>query len=142
MDVVRLRTMTVKSRLAGGKHAGQLVGTILEVHPEHLIYTYYKYKRLSFVNEILDQLGITEELRIEKPGTDMHMRRKFYKDRIRSMDEDELEAHFKMLAKKRKKEFALRRMKQINDENQVCSKASLQRLNQGKSSIDLDPNRS
>lgn len=68
MSVIRLRTMTKKSPIQGGKNEGFLVGDIMKKCKLDLIYMYYHYDLLSFCDEILDELHIKAEDRIAKPG--------------------------------------------------------------------------
>ena len=70
MDVVRLRTMTEKSVFQSGKYEGLSVHQVLSLNRDYLAYAYYTYEGISFCNEILERLGITEDLRIPKPSKD------------------------------------------------------------------------
>jgi len=63
-----LRTLTVKSILETGKYAGQKVGTILEVDKNYLRWVYYRQAKLSFTEDILNQLSIVGEFVIQKPS--------------------------------------------------------------------------
>ena len=72
MDMVLLRKLTRKSTLNFGKYADYTVDQVLTKNPidgiNYLVWVYYNSSNISFVDEILLQLGITEENRIEKPG--------------------------------------------------------------------------
>lgn len=71
---VMLRKMTKKSVLGdeGGKYAGWTVGKLLDNDPKKLFYIYTHYEKISFVDEVLDELkekGYPVR-HIDKPGTD------------------------------------------------------------------------
>ena len=68
MDVIRLRTMTEKSVFSGGK---------------------YDFENISFVDSVLDEVGITADLRIKKPSSDT-IKLKVYDERRFSNSVDEV----------------------------------------------------
>lgn len=85
-DVILLRTMARKSKFDGGRHEGLSVQDLLNTERYiQLAFTYYNYTRISYQDDILEELNITKELRIEKPGKDMEMfkewKKLFYKKR-------------------------------------------------------------
>ena len=74
MDTILLRTMTLKSSITGGKFKGLTIKRILELGEKfYLVYTYYCYETINFNNEVLSMLGITNNLRILKPGANKKM---------------------------------------------------------------------
>lgn len=93
---VRLRTMTWKSVLDGGKYqhcsVRQAYDAEGEEGPQYLAWLYYQNANLSFCEEILQEIGITEDLRIEKPGKDdtkmRRWRRAHYEARAEAMSEE------------------------------------------------------
>jgi hypothetical protein len=65
-----LRTLTKKSKLGFGKYKELTVGKIIEMRmPLVLISAYYKLTSINFTDEILAELKITEDYRIEKPSS-------------------------------------------------------------------------
>jgi len=73
-----LRTLTRKSYLKFGKYADIRVGNLLDLgisEREYLLWSYYSCSMINFNDDVLAELGITEEFRIEKPGKD---KRKLY----------------------------------------------------------------
>ena len=68
---VNLRKLTRKSRLGFGyrdiKHITIQDIMIMNKHKE-LIKIYFGLGKINFTDDILDELGISEEMRIEKPG--------------------------------------------------------------------------
>ena len=75
---VNLRTLTLKSVMGFGKHFDMNVSQVLAtVNKSYIIWCYYSLSNISFVDEILNMVGITEEYRITKPGKDAEMLKKF-----------------------------------------------------------------
>jgi hypothetical protein len=68
---VNLRKLTRKSRLGFGyrdiKHITIQDILIMNKHKE-LIKIYFGLGKINFIDEILDELGISDDMRIEKPG--------------------------------------------------------------------------
>lgn len=67
-DVTLLRKLTRKSLLKYGWHRDKCVQELLDNDPLILIRDYFRLSSTTFVDEILDELGIQTEERIEKPG--------------------------------------------------------------------------
>jgi hypothetical protein len=141
MDVVRLRTMTEKSVFQSGKYEGLSVHQVLSLNRDYLAYAYYTYEGISFCNEILERLGITEDLRIPKPSRDeekfKEYKKRMFGELIESCRKDgstEEIAYIKarkIMSKKIKNEI----FRRIGDNNMMkrekSSKLSMQRYNQG-----------
>ena len=54
-----------------GKYATLTVGQVLDIHKKgYLVYLYYHCEAITFTPEILDELKILPEDRINKPGVD------------------------------------------------------------------------
>ena len=70
-DTVLLRTMAYKSVFDFGKHEGRSVQQVLDLgHKRVLRWYYYNCSKISFLPQILEEIGITDEWRIAKPGKD------------------------------------------------------------------------
>jgi hypothetical protein len=67
-DVTLLRTLTRKSPMKFGAIPSKTVSDMLISDPYQLIRAYYNLSAISFSDDVLDELGITPELRITKPG--------------------------------------------------------------------------
>ena len=109
---VNLRKLTRKSRLGFGyrdiKHITIQDILIMNKHKE-LIKIYFGLGKINFTDDILDELGISEDMRIEKPG------------KIEDYEErDKLVAKALVTVKARKKEeiAAFRKMAQEMRENE------------------------
>ena len=88
MATTLLRTLTRKSKL----NVWNLNGTVQDLFDRkkqiQLLGAYYKLTTINYTDDILDELGITPEWRIEKPGANEELYYKFldengYKKRSR-----------------------------------------------------------
>ena len=77
MSIVLLRTLTKKSIIQGGKHQGLQVADLLLRSKISLIYSYFNYSGISFTSDVLDELYISQEDRIAKPGKDPEKFKKY-----------------------------------------------------------------
>tara|TARA_R100001463_G_scaffold106123_2_gene160703 strand:- start:9 stop:356 length:348 start_codon:yes stop_codon:yes gene_type:complete len=81
MSVVLLRTLTRKSKLGFGKHKNMTVQQFLDENkPIKLISPYYKLTTINFTEDILDELNISPEWRVNKPGSNEDLYYKFLKE--------------------------------------------------------------
>lgn len=93
-----LRTLTRKSKLNFGKWKDYTVQEMLDLDKKlYLISPYYKLTSINYTDEILNELGITEEYRILKPSKDLEVYYKFlnengYKKRTRGIGADKMKA--------------------------------------------------
>ena len=63
-----LRTLTKKSKLGFGKFKDETVQRILDLKkPLELISAYYKLSSINFTDDILLELKITDEFKLQKP---------------------------------------------------------------------------
>jgi hypothetical protein len=73
MDLVKLRTLTLKSKLGFGKYSDLTISEIIDLnHQQYLRYCYYKFESINFTIDILETIGVIKaghDNRIEKPGT-------------------------------------------------------------------------
>lgn len=70
MDVLRLRTMARKSTFHFGKFRDISVQQVINSDRTwYLVAVYYNMGNMSYQDDILDELGICGELKIEKPGS-------------------------------------------------------------------------
>ena len=71
---ILLRTLARKSVLDFGKYKDRSVQQIIDLkNYRALRWYYYNYSMISFLPDILDEIGITEDMRIPKPGKDPMM---------------------------------------------------------------------
>ena len=67
MDVLRLRTMTLKSSFNGGKWDGIPIKTLLgrgRNERYYCVLAYYKYDTINYTDDVLELLGITKEVQL------------------------------------------------------------------------------
>lgn len=75
---ILLRKLTKKSTLNFGKYKDYTVGHLFGMKKEiDLTSIYFKLSTITFIDEILDELGITSEFRIEKPSKNEEMYKVF-----------------------------------------------------------------
>ena len=68
-ETLRLRTMTLKSKIGFGTTPDSTVGVLIASRKHiKLILMYYKLERINFNQEVKDALHITPEREIPKPG--------------------------------------------------------------------------
>jgi len=80
--IVNLRTLTLKSKLGFGNYKHETVEKLIGMNKqESLISAYFKLGKISFNNEVLGLLDITEEYLIPKPGKDLEMYYVFLNDK-------------------------------------------------------------
>ena len=105
MDTTVLRKLTLKSQMKFGKYYDLTVGQIIDSMGtkgiKYLVWVYYCSSKITFMDEILDELCILPENRIDKPGkvteSDLPLFIQKQKteriNRINSMEEQEKEKY-------------------------------------------------
>ena len=142
MDAVRLRVMARKSVFTSGKYENFSVQQVINLKGYHyLIWCYFNQSNISFLPDILDELHITEELRIEKPGTNVEkgnlvaeMRRKRFNAKLHAVSMESTAKGCIMYNKhlKNMKIYAKDMYRSmINYDNMYFSKGSMQARNHG-----------
>ncbi|TXB65310.1 hypothetical protein FRY74_07770 [Vicingus serpentipes] len=109
---VNLRKLTRKSRLGFGYKEIKEIRIqdilIMNKHKE-LIKIYFGLDKITFMDDILDELGISEEMRIEKPGKikDLEERNKIVAQALETVKEQKkIEvAAFREMAKEMREEL-------------------------------------
>ncbi len=135
---ITLRKMTMLSRFDGGKYSGQKVETIVKLDSQYIRYEYFCMSKLSFTDDVLLSVGVTEEYRIGKPGKDRVMLHKFNLDAINKLSAIDKIKHFNAKRKDRKVKAELLHARHVNDNKKILSKASLQSMNTGNTKLQLD----
>jgi len=93
-----------------------------------LINSYFNLEKIDFIEDILEELGITAEWRIPKPSKDLDKRIEFYKNRYKEMDYNERIKYFNDKESETKQKYARARVRS----NRRFSADSLRLRNQGK----------
>ena len=127
MDLIRLRTLTEKSKIGFGIHADLKVGDLLNIKKRwYLRWLYFNFSAISFVDEVLDKILITPEYRIEKPGTDEELGKKLNKELILKFGINE-----KKFLKEQKKRKKGRLLRYYIRDKRLYTKKNLQYVNHG-----------
>lgn len=72
--VTLLRTLTLKSRLKFGKFGDYTVKDIFtKKKQDYLAWAYYNLSKITFIDSVLNEIGIDKKERIEKPGTNKEL---------------------------------------------------------------------
>ena len=137
MDRVTLRTLTFKSTLNFGKYGDYTVQQVIDQNPidgiNYLVWVYYNSSNISFNTEVLTKLGISDELKIKKPGKVINEKIFYFfradvnwnRGKFSDADKNLLLANHNMAKKHIRK--------QINHYGiKLSNKAFLQRKNHGK----------
>mgnify|MGYP000073549205 CR=1 FL=1 len=115
-----LRVLTRKTKLRFGKWKDYTVQELLDLRRQKsLISPYYKLTSINYTEDILNELKITKDYRIEKPGSDREMYFKFI---------SENNYHTKQLSMRNKPTGGADIMK---IQSRPLSKAQLKAINQG-----------
>jgi len=124
MDVVRLRKLARKSVFWFGKYEGVSVQQIIDLNKwTYLRWVYFNCGEVTFMDEILKEILVPDDMRIDKPGThpELHeiLREKLAKN-----------LHFKTRAHIDKVKRIQRQHKEISSRRkELASKAVMQACN-------------
>lgn len=121
---VNLRTMTMLSRMNFGKFSDKRVCDVIKHHSKYLQWVYFNASQVSFNEEVLARLGITDEWKIAKPGKDEVLWESFPKA---EPTEEELKFRKNMGAKMAK----VKRNNAYKAEKVFSKKGNLQARNHG-----------
>lgn len=135
---ILLRKLSYKSILQDGKYKNQMVKTIIKVDNRYLVWVYFSLSKISFIDDILDDLHIPVEFRIKKPGKDLEMYHALNLFLINEMTTDEKIMYF--LNKKRENNIRIKMWLQRakNQDNKGLSKSSLKSINQRNNGFRFD----
>lgn len=129
MDTTLLRKLTRKSTMKFGQYSDSTVGQILSLAGKrYLRWVYYNCSMITFMDDILEEINITEEFRIEKPGKDSDM----YQKLMDLIDEHTHGLSKHIIEKKKKKHLRRERANKMSVEKKFFSKGMMQRRNHGK----------
>ena len=74
MSSIRLRTLTEKSTIGFGKYKDLRIFELIALRPikgkQLLCWYYYNASKINYSKDLLNTLGISKEIQIEKPATD------------------------------------------------------------------------
>lgn len=136
-----LRKLTKKSVFSFGKYAGCYVGQVVDTDKLYIGYIYYNVSGLSFTDDILAEVGITDKLAISKPSVDkdkfalfraqlVHNEIQAYKDKFGDTKENDCKAYYACRNRYRYKMSVIHKKKEVYD-NIKYSARNLQAVNHG-----------
>lgn len=135
MDSVLMRTMTEKSIIGFGYEDVRdlSVGQMIAMRKvSDLIRMYYGLDKINFVEDILDQIGITKEIRILKPGKIPSQERGIYiKKALDNYYSNKSETEVMADAARKKGNRSKRSKAGLSHVNKLNSNYSLTRKNHG-----------
>lgn len=92
MDVTLLRKLTLKSQMKFGKFFDLTVQMIIDLEKirgiQYLVWCYYNNSKITFDDEVMEVLRITEDMRIKKPGAEKGQHR-LYEWRDKNLSDKE-----------------------------------------------------
>jgi hypothetical protein len=119
------RVLTRKSILGFGyaEYRDLSVQMLLDLgRKDILIDSYFGLEKIDFIEDILDELGITPEFRIVKPSKDYELRKLFFQQRNAKWTDEERMNFYSKIKSDRKK-----RWKRANAEKGIFSSAEYYR---------------
>ena len=78
---ILLRKLSIKSTISGlpnGYMENQPVSVLLNRFPKKLAFIYFTYEKISFTDEILEQLGIKGKYEIPKPSKNIQKKNRIF----------------------------------------------------------------
>lgn len=126
MDVIRLRTLTRKSKIGWGMYKDRTVQEMIGSYKKQLAWLYYNVEWMTFTQDILDELGIKGKWCIEKPGVD----KKSYEARLRHILDFKYGDKVKFVMYNRKKRRQAKELLKAEEES-ISSKARMMAYNHG-----------
>ena len=129
MDVIRLRTLTTKSRLGFGQYADMTIDQIIAIKKKiYLVWVYFNINGISFTDDILDAFFYDKKWLIDKPGTNPKMFEEYinrYKSKIHGVEG-------LAVKQKNKKRSKARYISKQASRHTETKKSVLQARNQGR----------
>ena len=95
MEKVLLRKLSKKSIIKGlenGYLENQIVGNVLSQNPKLIAKIYYLYEKISFTDDILEELGIIGDMALTKPKSSKDLLHLYFQKTMKKfsdMDEGE-----------------------------------------------------
>lgn len=131
---ILLKKLALKSVIQQGKFEGYTVERIIkEGKQQFLIYSYYSYSMISFIDPVLEILGITPDHQIPKPG------KVGKEDRLKHMrvicdfdNPEKLEKYRETMRSLKEKSICIEKGKLRAFARDNVNKARLQSRNQGR----------
>jgi hypothetical protein len=128
-DVTLLRKLTLKSKLKFGQYADLSVSEIIKLDKRaYLRWVYFNCDKITFLDEILEEIKIPLEFRISKPAKDVDKHKEL--DEIIKSKINGLSKHINEV--KKKKYNKVKRKISVTLDRKMFNKDSLRLKNHGK----------
>ena len=115
------RVLTRKSILGYGRfqYRDLSVQMILDIGQKNiLINSYFGLEKIDFTPDILDELGISNEFIIEKPGKNYELKREFYTKRLEKLTDEQRMGKFQKRNKNTKIVYLQKNARKYGDSNE------------------------
>lgn len=123
MESIKLRKLSLKSKIGFGKHYNETVQYLLDSgKQDYLIWAYYNNSKITYLPQVLNQLDIRQI--IEKPGTNETLHLELYPTKKKPIKFSKENPSYP-------KHAAMRKGKQYAEDMSMFSKRRLQDRNQG-----------
>jgi hypothetical protein len=128
-NVTLLRKLTLKSCLNFGKHFDIPIYQLIDTNKKnYLRWVYFNCSAITFMDEVLEIIGIPIEFRIKKPSTNNELGKE-----LQEIIQSNYSPLFKIIVdKKRLKYEKINRMNERRDSNKYFSKQNILNRNHGK----------
>ena len=131
-DVTLLRTLTRKSILKFGQYCDLQVQNLLDLQRyKYLRWVYFNCSNINFMDDILDEIKIPLNFRIQKPSKNPDLYLKLQEETFESYSDKVKEIYLKKQEKLRKKITKGRAINKIKKNENCYKKDYLRRKNQG-----------
>lgn len=85
----KLSKKSIISGLDGGYMENQPVSVLLKSFPKKLAVIYFKFEKISFTDDILEELGIKGKYEIPKPSSNKEKQIDYFMDMYRALSDKE-----------------------------------------------------
>ena len=90
----KLSKKSIISGLDGGYMENQPVSVLLKSFPKKLAFIYFRFEKISFTDDILEELGIKGKYEIPKPSSDRERQIDYFMDMYRASTDEQRMGHY------------------------------------------------
>lgn len=112
-----------------GKYADLTVQQVIDHYPRYIRWVYYNSSNITFLDDILNEVSIVEELRIDKPGINREMFENITKSKHFKLNYDETQ--IKRIARHKNYDKKKRLVISNINANRDCNLKLLRKVNHG-----------
>jgi hypothetical protein len=85
--------------MPNGYLENQPVEIILKEFPKKIAVIYFHYEKITFTDDILLEIGILPNYKIDKPSSNREMAKKYFMDKIKKIKEDDNKQYLGLCSK-------------------------------------------